>query len=134
MRFEENGTGVNVVFFPEGTTNDGKAVKEFKSALFKVPVEIRCPILPVSLSYSYSEGMPVNETNKIAWYGDMEFLPHLWKLLGLKRIISKIHFNPAISCVRTLERSRARKLLSGYAHESILTGLEHLRGESVHNL
>jgi 1-acyl-sn-glycerol-3-phosphate acyltransferase len=119
--------GVSVVVFPEGTTNDGDNLRGFKSALFEVPADIKKPVLPISLYYP---NIAASKTKDIAWYGDMKFLPHIWNLLGLNRIISRIHFNPAICNIQTSDRSQGRKILSSFSYESISTGINNLRAES----
>lgn len=90
--------GVSVVVFPEGTTNDGLAIRDFKSAFFKAPIDSKVPILPLSIMYSHIDRIPVTAAtiDAVAWHSDMEFAPHFWKLLGLSRIDACIHFNPPL--------------------------------------
>lgn len=78
--------GFKVVLFPEGTSTDGSTVREFKRSLFQIALNANCPILPVCIKYETIDGKEINEKNRdlVCWYGDMEFAPHFWKLLGRK--------------------------------------------------
>jgi 1-acyl-sn-glycerol-3-phosphate acyltransferase len=119
--------GINVVVFPEGTTNDGIDIKDFKSTFFQVPIEMKVPILPVSLLYSHIDGAPVtSETkDKIVWYADMRFLSHVWHLIGIRRIDVKVHLAPPIC-----NAAQERKMLSSIACELVKTGHAFLRLEA----
>lgn len=44
------GQGVSIVFFPEGTRSGGLGMGQFRSAAFKLFLETRTPIIPVSIS------------------------------------------------------------------------------------
>ncbi|MGJ0502854.1 MAG: lysophospholipid acyltransferase family protein [Methylocystis sp.] len=73
--------GGDLVVFPEGTSSDGAEVLPFRSAHF-APLETlaargEAPTLaPVAIAYS--DGI---ERIDVGWYGDMTFLPHLWRLM-----------------------------------------------------
>jgi lyso-ornithine lipid O-acyltransferase len=90
--------GISVVVFPEGTTNNGLTVRDFKSTFFKVAVDSRTPVLPLSIIYSHINGTPVTPAtvDTIAWHSDMKLLPHVWNLMGVRRIDARIHFNPPL--------------------------------------
>jgi 1-acyl-sn-glycerol-3-phosphate acyltransferase len=75
--------GHRLVFFPEGTSSDGLRVLPFKSALFAaffVP-EMRdiLHIQPVSLVY---HAPPNAERRFYGWWAEMEFLPHMLRVLA----------------------------------------------------
>jgi 1-acyl-sn-glycerol-3-phosphate acyltransferase len=80
--------GGDLVVFPEGTSSDGAAVLPFRSAHF-APLEAmaargEAPTLaPVAISYS--DGL---EMIDVGWYGDMTFLPHLWRLMTRPHAVS----------------------------------------------
>ncbi len=78
--------GFKVVLFPEGTSSEGRNVKDFKRSLFQIARNSDCRILPVSIRYTTINGRPFDDSNRdlVAWYGDMSFAPHFLKLLGLK--------------------------------------------------
>jgi len=76
--------GFKVVLFAEGTSTDGRTVKEFRKSLFQVAINARCPVLPVCINYRSIDGKPIDDSNRdlIYWYGDMNFGPHFMKLLN----------------------------------------------------
>jgi len=77
-----------LILFPEGTTGDGNRVLPFKRALFAVaqariegePVTVQ----PVSIAYARFSNLPMGRELRAtyAWYGDMELMPHAWRMLG----------------------------------------------------
>lgn len=75
--------GHRLLFFPEGTSTDGRRVLPFKSTLFgaffhdRLVETIR--VQPISVRYAAPEGA---DPRYYAWWGDMEFGPHLLKLLA----------------------------------------------------
>ena len=80
--------GFNIILFPEGTSNDGNKVLPFKSSLFAITELNRDKnyfIQPISLSYTGFDGVPLSRFFKhyFAWYGNMDLVPHVWKLLGM---------------------------------------------------
>ncbi len=95
--------GATLIMFPEATSGDGNRMKPFKSALFTVaerqgtgkPVTIQ----PVSIAYTRLNGMPmgVGWRPYVAWYGDMDLMPHLRRLLSLGWITCEITFHPPVT-------------------------------------
>ena len=75
--------GHKLLFFPEGTSTDGRRVLLFKSTLFAAffTNELRDEmwIQPVSVAYSAPPG---EDARFYGWWGDMEFGPHLLKVLA----------------------------------------------------
>jgi len=77
--------GHGVVFFPEGTSSAGLEVMPFKASLFEAAALGSLEIVPASLHYA----TPPDERPaqwSVAWWGDMDFAPHLLGLLRLSRI------------------------------------------------
>jgi len=126
-------SGINVILFPEGTTNNGIDMLAFKSSFFKIPVEGNNPVLPVSLIYSHVDEKPIGEDEKdcIAWHGAMSLCPHLWNMLGMRQIDVKVHFNPLILDTTIFNQLHARKVLCSFAHRSVRSGWESLQQESM---
>jgi 1-acyl-sn-glycerol-3-phosphate acyltransferase len=113
--------GISVVVFPEGTTNNGLAVRDFKSTFFKAPIDSGVPVLPLSIVYSHINGTPVtyNTIDTVAWHSDMELLPHVWNLMGVRRIDVLIHFN-----VPVYDLTGDRKKLSLQVLRKVKAGLD----------
>lgn len=85
--------GFKVVLFPEGTSTNGKDIKDFRRSLFQIALNENCPILPVCIKYTKLDGNELNDSTRdiIAWYGDMAFAAHFMKLIN-HRIEVEIHF------------------------------------------
>lgn len=82
-------SGTSVVLFAEGTSSDGNRVLPFRSALIgavNAPVRDDEGILiqPMSICYTGQYGLPMGRQNRplVAWYGDLDFLPHIRTLIA----------------------------------------------------
>ena len=120
-----------LVLFPEGTSNDGNRVLPFKSGLFAA-VEVAgemTPIQPVSIAYTSLNGLPLGraQRHRIAWYGDMDLAPHLWRVLAMTRIGVEVRFHPPVR----LGDFGDRKALSAHCHGVIAEGTAALLGGRV---
>ncbi|WP_299815360.1 lysophospholipid acyltransferase family protein [uncultured Jannaschia sp.] len=77
--------GHRLMFFPEGTSTDGRRVLRFKPTLFAAFFSPGLPAMqvqPVTLAYHSPEGEP--ETF-YGWWGDQDFGPHLLRVLACPR-------------------------------------------------
>ena len=76
--------GFSVAFFPEGASGNGNRVRRFKSALFSVAMETGLKIQPISIAYTKLDGIPMLRILRplYAWYGDVDLLTHLKRMLG----------------------------------------------------
>jgi len=80
---------VPVLFFPEGTSTDGSSLLRFHSRLFEPAIRAEAPITAASVRYVIEDGTPESE---LCWFGDDEFLPHLWKALGVSGFFAEVRF------------------------------------------
>ncbi|MGH8530150.1 MAG: lysophospholipid acyltransferase family protein [Nevskiales bacterium] len=103
--------GRSVLFFPEGTTGEGRDLLKFYPRLFAAAIESGVPVQPVSLSYARSDGA----YDAIPFVDDEAFLPHLWGLLKLPRIEVDVSFAHAVTAVS----DRLRKPVSADARATI---------------
>lgn len=75
-----------LLFFPEGTSSDGRRVLPFKPTLFAAffthGLDREMQIQPVSVVYHAPPGL---EPRFYGWWGDMDFGPHLLGLLATPR-------------------------------------------------
>lgn len=80
--------GLNVTVFPEATSTNGERVINFKRSLFLCAMNTKVEILPLTINYKQIDSQPINTQNrdKVCWYGNMEFAPHLWSLCQLKSV------------------------------------------------
>lgn len=117
-------SGNNIVVFPEATTNNGLNLLPFKSSLFSVAepefendIDEQIPIQPISVVYREFNGEKVTEKNidKIAWHGEMTFMPHIWGIFKSKNIVAEIIYHPEIYFNNFIDR----KTLAKHCHELI---------------
>lgn len=81
------GAGDTIVLFAEGTTGDGNFVLPFRSALLGAASAATglpaVTVQPVAIVYRRRGGLPVGRADNpgIAWYGDMDLIPHFRSLV-----------------------------------------------------
>lgn len=78
-----------LTLFLEGTSTDGGEVRPFRSSLLEPAVENHWPITPAALVATCEDGDPAQD---VCWWGDMEFAPHLWRMMQVKRIVVHVQF------------------------------------------
>ena len=111
-----------VVLFPEGTSSDGTAVQPFRPALLEVPASTTGTLHPAVLGYRTPDGEP-DAAESVCWWGGMTFPPHLWRLLGLRRIEGWIEFLDPVT-------GSSRAELAERSREAIAAALDSRQGES----
>jgi lyso-ornithine lipid O-acyltransferase len=80
---------VPVLLFPEGTSTDGSQLLRFHSALFQPAIDTGVAITAAALRYVPDTGIPESE---YCWYGDADFLAHVWTLLRARGFSAAITF------------------------------------------
>lgn len=111
-----------VVIFPEATTSNGATVLPFKPATFASAMDARTSISLLALRYRSLDGRPVNTRNRdrVCWYGDMTFLPHLIGVLRIRRIAVELDavadFKTTVGDDRKELAMRAHGLVTNYLH------------------
>lgn len=122
--------GVRLVLFPEGTTGDGNRMLKFHTSHFQAAIAASktgadACLQPVSIAYTRRNGMPFDRLTlpSVAWYGDMELLPHLWKILQNGPIDCELRYGPPIPVA---PRSH-RKALALLARAEIQAGIAAAR-------
>jgi lyso-ornithine lipid O-acyltransferase len=78
--------GDAIVLFAEGTTGDGNRILPFRSSLVGAAQAAladasvaRIDLQPLAITYLRRNGLPITRRERpaIAWYGDMDLVPHL---------------------------------------------------------
>jgi 1-acyl-sn-glycerol-3-phosphate acyltransferase len=112
----------NILLFPEGTSTNGERILPFQTAPLAAPLRNRSIIVPVTLAYKSIDDEPVTVANRdlLYWYGDMEFVPHFWKLLSLRSIEVIVTIQPTIECFRYKDNSAGRKKLAADCYDRVL--------------
>ena len=125
--------GDTLIMFPESTSGDGTHVKPFKSALFTVAerhvtdrqgVTSGIIVQPVSIAYTRLNGLPIGVGWRpfVAWYGDMEMVPHLWHIAKLGTLTVEVVFHPPV----TLAEFASRKALAAHCDRVVRQGMAGL--------
>jgi len=113
-------SGSSIFVFPEGTSTRGAVVEPFKPSMFQAAIESEIPVCAASVNYSTPASEPPAYL-AVCWWGDMTFLDHCYRLIGLKSITATLSF------ASTPIFAEDRKVLAQRAHqevESIFTPVE----------
>ncbi len=125
--------GDTLIMFPESTSGDGNRMKPFKSALFTVAErqvkdqhghKHNIAVQPVTIAYTRLNGVPIGVGWRpyVAWYGDMEMLPHLWQVWKLGILTVEVTFHAPVR----LADFPNRKALAAHCDRVVRTGLAGL--------
>lgn len=112
----------NLLLFPEGTSTNGEKMLPFQTVPLAAPLRNRSIIVPVTLTYRSIEETPVTAANRdlVYWYGDMDFVTHFWRLLGLRNVEAMVTIQPKIECFRYQDNSAGRKRLAEDCYNRVL--------------
>lgn len=81
--------GLNMTFFLEGTSTDGRAVLPFRASLLQPVVANEWPVTPAYLRYECEGG---DVAQDVCWWGDMGFASHLFRMFTLKKVRATVMF------------------------------------------
>jgi 1-acyl-sn-glycerol-3-phosphate acyltransferase len=102
----------SIVLFAEATTSDGVRLLPFRSSHFEAARQAHATVQPVYLNYRALGGLRATRRDMatVAWYGDMTFLPSLWKVLACGRINCDVCYGEVIPWDKACDRKElARK-------------------------
>jgi 1-acyl-sn-glycerol-3-phosphate acyltransferase len=109
---------VPVLLFPEGTSTDGAQLLRFHSRLIDPATTAGVPITAAGIRYVIEGGV---EERELCWYGDEEFLPHLWKVLGVAGFFAELRFGePHIYTDRRVAADQARAEITAWREANAL--------------
>lgn len=117
--------GKSLILFPEGTSSAGTSVLPFKSSLFSLaqPKDLPHPVAiqPFVLELLDVNDQPLTKESRdlYAWYGDMDFAPHIWVFLKNKGATIRLTFLDVI----TPGDNQDRKELCKIVESQISSGL-----------
>ena len=110
--------GVSVVLFAEGTSSDGNRVLPFRSALLGAVEEASAHagnmlIQPMSISYTGLHGIPMGRQHRplVAWYGDLDFLPHIKVFIEHGAVDAVVSYGEAVPVDIAADRKAMSKRL-----------------------
>ncbi len=113
--------GIPVMLFAEGTSSDGNRVLPFRSALIGAVREAGAraeggiTVQPMSIGYTRVNGIPMGRLHRplAAWYGDLDFMPHIKALLAAGAIDAVVSYGEPFTADATSDRKAlARRLES----------------------
>lgn len=120
--------GQAVALFPEGTSSTGATVLRFHARLFGPAVRVGARVQPVAIRY-YGAG-----SEHVPFVGEDDFLPHLWRLIGERRIAVALSFCPPVAAsgkardeLAVLTRSHVVSELGGEPADHLDLGLRRNR-------
>jgi len=113
--------GQRLLFFPEGTSSDGRRVLPFKPALFGAFFEADAGramhVQPITVAYHAPRGA---DPSHYGWWGDMDLVPHLWQVLaGPRPGRVEVTFHPPLA----IGDYPDRKALARAAEAAVRAGL-----------
>jgi 1-acyl-sn-glycerol-3-phosphate acyltransferase len=100
--------GQSVIVFPEGTTSAGDEMLPFKSSLLEPAIKLGVLVRCASLHYATAADEESAAT-AVCWWGEMDFVPHLWRLFQLQTFEAALHFG-AQPIMATERKRLAREL------------------------
>jgi 1-acyl-sn-glycerol-3-phosphate acyltransferase len=99
-------SGLPVLFFPEGTTTDGGEVLPFRRGLFHSVLRDRVRVRTAALRYELNcadDGASI--ADDVCWWGEAEFVPHLFRFLGLRGVRAAVRFGETVEGADRFELS-----------------------------
>lgn len=86
--------GLPVVFFPEGTTTNGREMLPFHSGLLAQAMQIEEPVTAAYVAYSFQQGNEpgVSVEEDVCYWGDRPMWPHVFRFLGLRGVRARVKF------------------------------------------
>lgn len=80
--------GLSVCIFPEATSTSGESILRFRRPLYQAAIESGREVQPICINYSFIDGAPISRASRdqVCWYGDMEFLSHLWNFFSCSNV------------------------------------------------
>jgi 1-acyl-sn-glycerol-3-phosphate acyltransferase len=130
--------GEIIVLFAEGTSSDGNGVLPFRSALVgaaqrAVDGERMAALQPVAVAYRSIHGLPIGSQDRarVAWYGGMDLIPHLGRVLRDGAIDVHVVFAPALKLGRDGDRKAVAALAGNMVSQLVL---DINRGREPRNL
>src|SRR6185312_1389444 len=103
--------GTSVVLFAEGTSSDGNRVLPFRSTLFGAIRQSsakagRIVIQPMAIGYTRLHGIPMGRRHRplVAWYGDLDFLPHIRAIIARGAIDAVVSYGEPLAADAAADR------------------------------
>jgi lyso-ornithine lipid O-acyltransferase len=117
--------GDTLVLFPEGTSHDGSSILPFKSSFFAAGLGAGVSVVPATVAYVAQRGLPMTRRQRpcLAWYADMELLPHVWAVLQAGPVTVRVIVHPPLDNAIRLDRKRAALASEGVVRRNLAAAL-----------
>ena len=114
--------GTPTMIFPEGTTTGATDPLPFHPALFEPAVRGRLAVWPSALAYSI-DGRSADVPERVCYWADMTFVPHLVKLMRQRNVRAVVRFadGPVMAASRTEAAALSQSAVTAMLHD----GLRH---------
>jgi 1-acyl-sn-glycerol-3-phosphate acyltransferase len=124
--------GEDVLLFGEGTSSDGEGVLTFKPSHFAAARDLlrlypqvkTVTVQPAAIAYLRSKGERLDAAGRreLAWFGDAELAPHIWKMLKAAPVDCCVRFGAPLAFDAAADRktiaqqteNRVRELAEGF--------------------
>lgn len=106
--------GENVLFFPEGTTTDGRHIRQFHARLFEAALASGTAVQPMAIRYE----VPGGEYEAVPYINDVSFIDNLLAVMRQPRIV--VHLT---ACEPISVAGYDRKGLARESRDRIVTQL-----------
>ncbi len=109
--------GKSLIIFPEGTSTDGREVRNFKSSLFSIAMKENIKnlyIQPITLKMEMANGKEIitqNDRDLYSWHIDMD-MPlgeHLWRFAQSKGAVISVNFHDPVKAHDFADRKELAK-------------------------
>lgn len=116
--------GIPVMLFAEGTSSDGNRVLPFRSALIGAVREAGArtergiTVQPMAISYTRVNGIAMGRMHRplIAWYGDLDFMPHIKALLAAGTVDAVVNYGEPFTADAGSDRKALTRKLEDEVH------------------
>jgi 1-acyl-sn-glycerol-3-phosphate acyltransferase len=122
--------GLSVVLFAEGTSSDGNRVLPFRSALLGAVEEASAHagnilIQPMSIGYTGLHGIPMGRQHRplVAWYGDLDFLPHIKAFIEQGAVDAVVSYGEAVPADAEIDRKAMTRRLESSVRSMLASAL-----------
>lgn len=82
--------GARVLFFPEGTTGDGRGVRPFRARLYQAAIDAGAPVQAVALRYHAGDG----HAGGVPFTEEQSLVANLWQVAGYPRLTVTVTVGP----------------------------------------
>jgi len=124
--------GDRLLFFPEGTSTDGRRVLPFVPTLFQALFATDLPkglrVQPISVIYAPARAQDIRF---YGWWGDMDFGPHCLQMLAAPRHGSvTVVYHPSVAIAEHKDRKALARALASIVSDGLMQRLEREPGST----